>query len=222
MLLDELRKAIEDMEEIRDLEQDSQDSQKQNRIDNLYVTEVADNHKIVSTIENSRKFAAFIPSPALKNEILRLLRDLQKCTESGLAQEYRLKIVQNGKKNIKYGFETEWSVFYKGLTDKKLHTLTTIKEITQDKEKTGYTINKIRNAAVVSYENDNRVRLLAEGLVETDSIFAQLGLEKESEIMVFLDKVSDGKATLLDLTDTVVKWIEEKNLTEKFFVRCGV
>ena len=222
MLLDELRKAIEDMEEIRDLEQDSQDSQKQNRIDKLYVTEVDDNHKIVSAIENSRKFAAFIPSPELKNEILRLLRDLQKCTESGLAQEYRLKIVQNGKKNIKYGFETEWSVFYKGLTDKKLHTLTTIKEITQDKEKTGYTINKIRNAAVVSYENDNRVRLLAEGLVETDSIFAQLGLEKESEIMVFLDKVADGKATLLDLTDTVVKWIEEKNLTEKFFVRCGV
>ncbi len=222
MLLDELRKAIEDMEEIRDLEQDSQDSQKQNRIDKLYVTEVDDNHKIVSAIENSRKFAAFIPSPELKNEILRLLRDLQKCTESGLAQEYRLKIVQNGKKNIKYGFETEWSVFYKGLTDKKLHTLTTIKEITQDKEKTGYTINKIRNAAVVSYENDNRVRLLAEGLVETDSIFAQLGLEKESEIMVFLDKVADGKATLLDLTDTVAKWIEEKNLTEKFFVRCGV
>ena len=36
MLLADLRKAIEDMEEIRSLEQDSQDSQNQSRIDHLY------------------------------------------------------------------------------------------------------------------------------------------------------------------------------------------
>ena len=61
MLVDELRKAVGDMEEIRDLEQDSQDSQRQSRIDRLYVAEVNDNHKIVHRIENSRKFITFIP-----------------------------------------------------------------------------------------------------------------------------------------------------------------
>ena len=43
MLLADLRKAIEDMEEIRSLEQDSQDSQNQNRIDHLYAIEIENN-----------------------------------------------------------------------------------------------------------------------------------------------------------------------------------
>ena len=68
MLLDELRKTIEDMEEIQGLERDSQDSQKQNKIDGFYASEVADNHKIVCGIENCRKFVKFAPSSLLKEE----------------------------------------------------------------------------------------------------------------------------------------------------------
>ena len=221
MLVDELRKAVGDMEEIRDLEQDSQDSQRQSRIDRLYVAEVNDNHKIVHRIENSRKFITFIPSSSLKKQVLQLLEDSNRCVESGFAQETRLKTLQKSTKNIREQFANEWNTFYYKISSRRLHILTAIKEITLDKEKTGYTINKIKNGAIISYEDDNRVKLLADGISEADDIFDQLGIEKEGEIMVFLDKVAGGSATLSDLTDAVIKWIEEKGLSDKFFIKFG-
>ena len=73
----------------------------------------------------------------------------------------------------------------------------------------------------ISYENDNKIRQLAEGLSEADNILKELGLDTENEIMAFLDKVSDGQATILDITDPVKEWIGENNLGSKFLIRFG-
>lgn len=219
MLLDELRKTIEDMEEIQGLERDSQDSQKQNKIDGFYASEVADNHKIVCGIENCRKFVKFAPSSLLKEELLQLLMTSQRYMETGQIQEHHLKALQNGTKNVREKFVSEWNTFYGQLSDKRLHTLAAIREIIPDKVKTGYAINKIKNGFAIDYENDNRVRLLAEGLSEADMILETLGLDRGNEIMVFLDKVAGGKATIGDLTDTIAKWIGERNLEDKFCIK---
>lgn len=218
MLLEDLRKAIEDMEEIRSLEKDSQDFQRQNKIDNLYVEEVNDNNKIVCCVESTIIIVKFIPSLSLKEQILQLLRDSQKCMEAGLVSESHLKILQRNTKKIREDFIKEWNTFYQSITDKKLHMLIAIKEITIDKNKTGYVINKIKNACVINLENDNKIRQLAEGLSEADEILKELSLEREKEIMDFLDKVADGRATILDITDGIAKWIGERNLGDKFLI----
>ncbi len=221
MLLEDLRKAIEDMEEIQSLEQDSQDSQRQDRVDNLYGQEVNDNNKLVCNIENTRKFVKFIPSLALKERLRKLLKDSKDCMDTGLVPESRLKALQITTKKVREDFEREWNIFYKDVSEKRLHKISAIKEITSDKNKTGYAINKIRNGLIINYENDNRIRQLAEGLSEADDILKELGLDKENEIMTFLDKVSEGQATILDITDSVEKWIGENNLGGKFLIRFG-
>ncbi len=221
MLLEDLKKAIEDMEEIQSLEQDSQDSQRQSRIDSLYAEEVNNNNKLVYSIENTRKFVKFVPSLSLKDRLQQLLKDFQDCIETGIVSESRLKAVKSNAKKLREDFEKEWNIFYRNASEKRLHKILAIKEITSDKNKTGYTINKIRNGLTISYENDNKIRQLAEGLSEADNILKELGLDTENEIMAFLDKVSDGQATILDITDPVKEWIGENNLGSKFLIRFG-
>lgn len=221
MLLTDLRKAIEDMEEIRSLEQDSQDSQNQNRIDHLYATEIENNNKIVYYIENARNIVKFTPSLSLKEQLLKLMKDSRDCTEMGLVSESCLRGLQNSTKKVRKDFETEWNTFYKGISEKRLHMLVAIKEITPDRMKTGYAINKIRNGCAVNDESDKKMRQLAEGLSEADDILRGLGLDKEKEIMDFLNKVAEGRASVSDLTDSVEKWIGEKNLGSKFLIQFG-
>lgn len=223
MLLEDLRKAIEDMEEIQGLEQDSQDSQMQKKIDNLYGEEVNNNNKFVYSIDNTIKFVGFVPSLSLKEQVLQLLKDSQNCMETGAVSMGCLKALQSGAKKVREDFGAEWNVFYKNISDKRLHMIMAIKEITPDKNKAGYVINKIRSGSVINYENDNKIRQLAEGLSEAGDILKQMGLEKEDEIMLFLDKVSEGQATLLDLNDPIIKkWIGENNLGSKFLIKFSV
>ena len=42
-----------------------------------------------------------------------------------------------------------------------------------------------------------------------------LGLDMGDDVMVFLEKVNNGTATLSDLTSGVQSWLKEKNLEEK-------
>ncbi len=221
MLLADLRKAIEGMEEIRSLEQDSQDSQNQNRIDHLYAIEIENNNKLVCCIENTRNIVKFVPSLLLKEQLLKLMKDSQGCIELGLVSESCLKVLQNSAKKARKDFETEWNTFYKSISEKRFHMLVAIKEITPDRTKTGYAISKIRNGCAVNDESDKRIRQLAEGLSEADDILKGLGLDKEKEIMDFLNKVAEGRATLSDLTESIEKWIGEKNLGSKFLIQFG-
>ena len=221
MLLEDLRKAIEDMKEIQELEQDSQDSQKQARIDNLYAEEVNNNNKLVCGIENTIKFVKFVPSLSLREGLQQLLKDSQDCMETGFVSEGRLKALKTSTKKIREDFEREWSVFYRNVSDKRLHKILAVREITSDKNKTGYVINKIRNGSVINYENGNKIRQLAEGISEADDILKELGLDKEDEIMIFLDKVSEGQATISDITQPIEKWIGENNLGSKFLIKFG-
>ena len=216
MLLEEIQKCIEDMDELRRLEQASKDSQKQDKTDTRYAEMVEENHKVVVSIEERRKYVRFIPSSELKEEMIRTVTNSREAVNTGLIQEIKIRELQNDTKYVKERFLSEWKVFFKGLSEKRINTLTTVKGITPDRDKTGYAINKIKNAAVINYNDIDKVRLLAAGVLEADQILEGLGLN--DEIMNFLDKVSEGNATLLDLSDNLVKWINSENLSDKFTI----
>ncbi len=43
-------------------------------------------------------------------------------------------------------------------------------------------------------------------------------LDEDSEILAFLKLVSEGKATILNLTDEILAWIKAENLADKMFI----
>ena len=214
MLLDGLQRCIEVMDEVRLLEQASKDLQKQSRADQIYASIVTENHKVVAGIEERRKYVHFKPSEGLKAKIAQAIEATQEAARSGLFQETKAKALQNDTKIVKEMLSSEWGQFYSALAERKVSTLMTVQSITPDKGKTRLVINAIRNGASIDHEDHSKVRALASGLADADQILEGLGLD--DEVMGFLNKVSGGSATIYDLTESLIMWIQKEDLSKKF------
>jgi len=216
MIIEEMNKCIIDMQTIQQLEQASKDSEKQDKIDSLFSATVIDNDKIIKLIDSARSYVSFVPSPELKDMLRQILNDALESTRIGAVQDASIKYLQGKIKSAKEQLATEWGDYYSLISEKIISTLGTVKEITPDREKTGFVINNIKNGAVISYENSDRMRLLSEGLKNANTILDSLGLTEE--IMLFLDKVSEGNANVTDLSDSILEWIRSENLINKFVI----
>ena len=214
MLIDELQKCIDDMQVIQQLEQASKDFQKQEKADASFAASVNENDKLVRGVDDRLKYVGYKPSAEVKGRILQALNDSLDSIKSGIFPENRGRILQNGTKSAKEVFAADWGEFYSKLSEKRISTLTTVKGITPNREKTGYAIVKIKNGATINYETSDNVRLLAVGIKEADQILEALGLN--DEIMGFLGKVAENRATITDLSANLLDWIMKEKLTGKF------
>ena len=217
MLLEDIQKSIVDMKEIQQLEQASKDSKRQDNIDKLYSLAVFENHRIINSLDEARRHLKFSPSSDLVKQIKRMLSVLYSCIDTGLVHENQAKGLSSSIKAIKDSISGEWKIFYAEIADKRISTLTTVQSITSDRTKTGYVINKIKSGSTIDFGDSRNLKTLSDGIKEADAILESL--ELTDEILHFLDKVSAGRATLLDYTDSVKTWISEENLTTKFMIR---
>ena len=216
MLLEDIQKSISDMDELKQLEQAARDSQKQENADKLFTAAVNDNHNIVISLNEARNYLSFKPSEELKRQIKNMFAALQECISAGLVQESKAKALSSTIKALKDSINEEWKTFYAGIADGRIIKLTTVQSITPDKTKTGYVLTKIKNGAKLHYGDDGNLRLFAAGIKEADDILESL--ELTDEILRFLDKVSEGRATIMDLTEAVEIWIREEQLSMKFSI----
>lgn len=93
----------------------------------------------------------------------------------------------------------------------------TVKGIIPDENKAIYATNKIKKASSWNVTIDN-YNYLKQGIAEADKILEDLDLDEDSEILAFLKLVSEGKATILNLTDEILAWIKAENLADKMFI----
>lgn len=54
---------------------------------------------------------------------------------------------------------------------------------------------------------------------EAEELLNELGLDEDSPILEFLKLVSEGKATILNLTEDILKWIRDESLVGKMQIR---
>ncbi|MEE0418909.1 MAG: hypothetical protein UDG86_02550 [Lachnospiraceae bacterium] len=59
---------------------------------------------------------------------------------------------------------------------------------------------------------------IKQGIAEADKILKDLDLDEDSEILAFLQLVSEEKATILNLTDEILAWIKAENLADKLYI----
>lgn len=57
-----------------------------------------------------------------------------------------------------------------------------------------------------------------EGLADAEKILKDLDLDEDSDILAFLKLVSEGKATIRNLTDEILAWIKAENLEDKVHI----
>ena len=86
-----------------------------------------------------------------------------------------------------------------------------------DENKATYATNKIKKAATWNTSVEN-LNYLKQGIQEANQILTEIDLDENSPILAFLRLVSEGNATILNLTDDILAWIKKENLAEKLFI----
>lgn len=211
-MLSALDKCIIEMNEIKELEKASNDSQKQEKIDRTFKDTVSESERVILAIKASNQQFNFKLSSEQKQKLTMVLKNCIDAIERGNIQETTANYQLQELNRVKKAILQEWTLHFGTVMDQKIRMLQTVKGIAADKNKIEYAINKINYGKSWDYKQDN-LDMMAKGIAEADDIIQGLGLI--DEVTEFFEKVVAGKAHIGDLTPKIISWIEGKNLSSK-------
>lgn len=212
MMLSALDKCILEMNEIKELEKASNDSQKQEKIDRTFRDTVNESERMILAIKSSNQQFGFKLSGEQKQKLAAILKSCLEAIERGNIQETTANYQLQELNRVKKAILQEWATHFSSVTEQKIRMLQTIKGIASDKNKIDYAVNKMNYGKSWDYKQEN-LDMMAKGIVEADDIIQSLGLI--DEVTEFFEKVVAGKAHIGDLTPKIISWIEGKNLSSK-------
>ena len=212
MMLSALDKCILEMNEIKELEKASNDSQKQEKIDRTFRDTVSESERVILAIKASNQQFCFKLFAEQKQKLTTILKSCLEAIERGEIQEATANYQLQELNRVKKAILQEWTTHFSSVTEQKVRMLQTIKGIATDKNKIDYAVNKINYGKSWDYKQEN-LDMMAKGIIEADDIIQSLGLI--DEVTEFFEKVVAGKAHIGDLTPRIISWIEGKNLSSK-------
>lgn len=217
MLIDTLNECIIDMKTVREMETASADTKKQAALDYDFKQLVLNLKQTVDEVNLAVVNSAFCPSDNVISALKSFLGVCDKIVQMGAANNATNQYISSEAKKLYTVIGKEWEEYYVKATANILSLLDTVKEIIPDQSKAIYATNKIKKAATWNTTVDN-YNYLKQGIAEADKILEDLDLGKDSEILAFLKLVSDGKATISNLTDEILVWIKSEGLADKIKV----
>lgn len=218
MLIDTLNECIIDMKTIREMETASADTKKQATADYNFKQLILSLKQTIDEVNLAVENSAFRPSANVVSALKSFLVACDKIVQVGAANNATTQYISSESKKIYAVIGQEWTLFYTEYTKNTLSLLDTIKGILKDEKKAIYAANKIRKASAWNSVVEN-YNFLKQGMDEAEGLLTELGLDEDSPILAFLKLVSEGNATILDLTDDILKWIREENLAGKMYIR---
>lgn len=217
MLIDTLNECIMDMNTVRALETASVDIKKQSeanyKFKQLVVSVKQTSVEIQTAVDNSK----FKPSAEVMSGLKGIIKNCEQVVKVGAANAATTGFIEGERKRIYDAVGQDWITYYQGATSHIISLLETVKGILLNEDRVKYATNKMRKAASWSKTADN-YRFLNEGLADAEKILTDLGLDEDSDILAFLKLVSEGKATIRNLTGEILTWIKAENLEDKLHI----
>lgn len=214
MLIDTLNECIIDMKTVSEMETASADTKKQAMADYNFKQLVFNLKQIIDEVNLAVENSSFKPSANVISALKSFLISCDKVIQAGAANNATTQYISSESKKLYATLGQEWAEYYAKTTANVLSLLDTVKGIIPDENKAIYAVNKMKKAATWNTTVDN-YNYLAQGLAEADKILDNLGLEEDSEILMFLKLVSEGKATLENLSDEILAWLRLERMLEK-------
>lgn len=218
MLIDTLNECIIDMRTVREMETVSADTKKQATADYNFKQMLLSLKQTIDEVNLAVENSEFRPSANVVSALKSFLGACDKVIQTGAANNATTQYISSESKKIYAVIGQEWALFYTEYTQNTLSLLNTIKGILKDEKKAIYAANKIKKASAWNSVIEN-YNFLKQGMDEAEGLLKELGLDEDSPILSFLKLVSEGNATILDLTEDILKWIREENLAGKMHIR---
>ena len=214
MLIDTLNECIIDMKTVREMETTSADTKKQATADYNFKQLILSLKQMIDEVDLAVENSEFRPSANVISALKSFLGSCDKVVQVGAANNATTQYILSESKKLYAVIGQEWTEYYFNVTANILSLLNMVKGIVPDENKAIYATNKIKKASSWNTSIDN-YNYLKQGIAEADKILEDLDLDEDSEILVFLKLVSEGKATILDLTEEILLWIKSEKLADK-------
>ncbi len=210
MIFDDLVLTSKSMQDLQKKVEIQKNKGIQDNTDEKYRVLTIQSNQLVESIDYIYKEIGIVPKKETIQSLVELVNNLEKTTDSGFASTERVTLSETQFKSIQGNMKKEWPKCYAELTAAKIGTLEAINKI--DSEKVSSCLDKILCAENWDINVDN-FKSLKQGLSESEQLVADLALD--DEIVSFLQKTNEGKATLKSLSDKVLNWIKKEHLENK-------
>ena len=213
MLIDILNECIVDMNTVRALETASADTKKQSEANYKFKQLVVSVKQTIVEIQTAVENSKFRPSTEVMSGLNGIIKNCEQVVKVGAANAATTGFIEGERKRVYDAVGQDWLDYYQGATAHIISLLEIVKGILPNEDRVKYATNKMRRAASWGKTADN-YRFLNEGLADAEKILKDLDLDEDSDILAFLKLVSEGKATIRNLTDEILAWIKAENLED--------
>lgn len=210
MIFDRIDQRIGEMKNLRRLELFKANCVQQEATDAQYRTLVEQVESFVKAIAYVRDNLQFAVSDTLQSDLEILLESLKDVTKTGYAEKEAVEKVETDFKAIRTIVRKDWGKHFSALTFTMMNTLRVISGI--ESEKVRSCITDIKTAESWSVDVEIFVNL-KRAMEDAASLIQSLNMDQE--IILFLTKMTSGKATIADLNEKVLNWIKNENLEKK-------
>lgn len=208
MILDRLSRSVKSMEKLHLLEVQKANKAQQDIVDKNYRRIVEKTELLCKAVCYARKHLSF--QTEYSPELISLLSSLQSAGKRSLVEQDHVDKAIRTYNIVQDKIRKEWAKHHQALTGSTVSTLKTIKGL--DEIRINSCITKVEAAAAWD-SAVGKLMNLAAALAQANEIIQNLSLDQE--VIAFLDKITAGKATLADLNENVLQWMQNEQLLSK-------
>lgn len=210
MIIDVLSKKIKDMKDLRQREERRDNKAAQDALDLRFKALTTQIHSLMTALQYTKENMQFQLSDALLSDLENLLTEHKAVIRSGFAEKDAINQAETDFKNIQQSIKKEWSKQYSTLTNATISTLQVISDI--DSEHVSKCMEGIAKGSAWTTSIGD-FKTMDHSLSEAKTLINGLGLDPQ--IIAFLQKMNNGKATVMDLDDNVLRWLKEESLDKR-------
>lgn len=210
IMIEVLSKKIKDMKDLRQREERRDNKAAQDALDRRFKMLTTQIHSLMTTLQYTKENMQFQLSDAVLSDLENLLTEHKAVVRSGFAEKDAINQAEADFKNIQHSIKKEWSKQYSTLTNATISTLQVISGI--DSEHVSKCMEGIAKGSAWT-TSIGAFKAMDQSLSEAKTLINGLGLDPQ--IIAFLQKMNNGKATVMDLDDNVLRWLKEESLDKR-------
>ena len=210
MLINTLDNKIKDMRDLRHNEEQRDSRVAQDAVDQRYSVLTDQLDQFVLALQYTKTNMSFQLNNTVLDDLESLLLAHKGAVQTGYADKDIVLQVEKDLKVIENDVKKEWTKKFTNLTGSTIGTLKVLSDIDEDKVSEclqGIERGENWTASIDELQEMNISLLKANELISR--------LKLDTEIIDFLQKMNNGKATVIDLNDKVIKWLKDEALENK-------
>ncbi len=207
MIFDVLNQQIKLMKELQRRQRIKENKQQQDLIDRKYIELATKVQKTFDLVIYLSQELGFEISDKARKDLGTLLSNLKEAVQSGYADSSNVASSENFYNSVQTTLRKEWKEQYNAISATKLSTLHVISGISP--QEAAECVDDIKAAETWGAEVNVYIDL--KKALDRASVLIN-DLDMDQEIIAFLQKMNNNRATIVDLSSKVLSWIQRENL----------